>query len=330
MKIYFLSDGNRKIGPFSATDITTMLFNCQINILDQVFNSETSDWVPVTSLQEDERPKARRESSNRPMVAGLSNTGIAESEDSEESSVLLGFVNQGLDGQKSGSDTNSGIHTSSRASIPLPTAGSAPVIQKGAIQLKKPEPSAPVSQTDRWLAKEGGVTLGPYSFITILGMILDGTIREHDQLRIVDKTEWAPASSYREFNVNVLKDIQIESAQKIAERGGFKRKNPRLDVKELIAVSTGHNLQHTVMGDVSAGGCSLIPNYPMFKKGEMLYLSIFHGAAQGDQATQFNAQGVVLNVMHVESKYDDYYKHSVQFTALTEDLLKQINARMVK
>ncbi len=42
-----------------------------------------------------------------------------------------------------------------------------------------------------------------------------------------------------------------------------------------------------------------------------MYLSIFHGPAQSDETMQFNAQGIVLNVMHVESKYDDYYKHAV-------------------
>lgn len=322
LKIYYLSDGNRKIGPFSSEDVTKMLFNCQINIMDQVFNSESNEWVPVTSLQEDaSTPRRSSRPSSKTAIPGLTNTGVAEVEDDDYSGVI-GLVDHGLGGQRAG--TNSGL---AAGSVPNPT------LQKQGIQLplkKAAKTTTSISQTDRWLAKEGRVTLGPYSFITILGMILDGTIREHDQLKIVDKTEWAPASSYEQFNVESLKGIQIESAQKIAERGGFKRKSARLDVKELIAVSTGDTIQHTVMGDISTGGCSLIPNYPMFKKGDTIYLSIFHGPAKADEPIEFNAQGTVLNVMKHESKYDEYYKHSIQFTAMTEDLLKQINGKMVK
>ncbi|MBX2995177.1 MAG: PilZ domain-containing protein [Bdellovibrionaceae bacterium] len=330
MKIYFLSDGNRKIGPFSAEDVTKMLFNCQINMLDQVFNSESNEWVPVTSLQEDAAtPRRAARPSSKTAIPGLTNTGVAEVEDDEYSGVI-GLVDHGLGGQRAG--TNPGV--SSGSSTDAGPKGSAPkpaLKQSIQLPLKQASKAAPsISQTDRWLAKEGRVTLGPYSFITILGMILDGTIREHDQLKIVDKTDWAPASSYEQFKVEILKGIQIESAQKIAERGGFKRKSARLDVKELIAVSAGDTIQHTIMGDISTGGCSLIPNYPMFKKGDTIYLSIFHGPAKADEPIEFNAQGTVLNVFKHESKYDEYYKHSIQFTAMTEDLLKEINGKMVK
>jgi hypothetical protein len=129
-----------------------MLFNCQIDILDQVFNSETSDWVPVTSLQQDEKPKTRRESSSPHSKRSLS----------------------------------------------------------------------------------------------------------------TQKTRAAHS--------------------------------PRLSNRSMACQ---RRCRHS---------WSLYIHYNL---RDDLYLSIFHGPAQSDETMQFNAQGIVLNVMHVESKYDDYYKHAV-------------------
>ena len=157
------------------------------------------------------------------------------------------------------------------------------------------------SETKSWYMKEGAITLGPYHYLTIISMIQDGTLRDHDLIRQKGETEWKTLTEvFSKEDRDQVGSLIPQPLHAVAPDRANLRKDIRRDINRVLLVSDD-KIQYVVQGlDISLGGISFASLAPHFSIGQVLTCTLTHTTKD-----IVNVKGKVVRIQSIKSSNDE-------------------------
>lgn len=291
-KKYYITDGRRQIGPLDIKTLEQMVLNCQMSMFDLVMDANTKQWTPFNQLEsskEELNPEYSSTQSRINLKASKTQTksifgldpGNFESSDADANSNKT-------DTNPSKTDANSNLNSNPKPIGP-------------------PKKSADLQ---KWFTKQGKFVEGPYTFIEILAMIKEGSLTEHDSVKMGANSTWVLAKNCPEFSSKQLAKFQLELAQELSKQKLFRRTDRRTQTDQIIWF---HSSQGTIMvrlNDVSFNGASLNCPTPLTASSPIvLFLN----------SSLWAAKGSVVSCKLIKENNDQWYNIRVHLTETTEE-----------
>lgn len=339
MKRYYISDGHSKFGPFDGSEIQGMVFKCQINVSDMVYDEIAKTWVQVTSIEMPDYQKTVFQTTRIESPTLKSSFGLVPGENDFKDPEKTQFINPGLINTGTG-----GLHAKS---IPAPHRpelkpkiknlqsdnqnANLEMVSEDYFQNELKTSMTNETQIESWYVKLGNVILGPYSYTTLLGMVIEGSVRENDLIKNSHTQEWVAASQSLELSPNYLKKINTDEAQALLNRGGLKRKLARLDMNTNVHIFQNGLVEMGLLRDISLGGCALIFNMPKLRvQSEILMHINFNRHKEESNEFLPNVKGVVLKMTEKNENWEENFKYSIKFLKMTKDLMSSLQHEISK
>ncbi len=172
----------------------------------------------------------------------------------------------------------------------------------------------------KWIIRKDEKQFGPFSYIEVVQMLQERTLREQDMIAMANSNHWKKIKEYEEFSTERIRHLLITGDAQVREIFN-RRRYPRVHYDGTLIVHDNKTVFRGQSFQISAGGAGLYIPSQGLQPGQTLLLH-FHPSSD---VPAFNAVATVVSKIPNSAEAPlQPMRYGVKFTSISQTIKESI------